>query len=688
MTKPISPPPETGDRGRALPAYLSNGLIGLRVREIPLVAGMTIVNGYVGEHHERRVEAAVAAPYPLGGDIALGGLWMSQQPQVVRPIDQAYDFGSGELTTRFAVDLPECRAQVTVLTFASRSHPTLVCQEIEVVVDSGCDLEVRARVDVSGLRGRQVERRLDTPGEAEPVCDGTLLWRSEGDLGECGVALLTEALSEAERHQEPWDDLGPLSTTYRLKAVAGRPYRFRQTASLVPSVMHNQPQRQAARLIQAARELGFDELRKRNRAAWDEIWKGRIILEGAGERWQGLADAAYYYLNASVHQASPASTSIYGLASWIDYHYYFGHVMWDVDAFAIPPLSLIQPNAAASLLAFRTRTLEAARNNAMLQGLRGLKFPWEAGAGRGEEAAPGGASAAAREDHINLHVARGFAFHADATGDKLFLRDKAWPVLEGVAEWLEDRVEPAGKGYAIREVGGPAERKEIHDNDAVTLMTSRIVLQRTAEAARQLRLPARPAWNEIAEGLEPVLRDDGAIADHEGYRTNEEQGGAPSPLLGYFPYWAETSAATMRATFDLYLGLWPDFVGSPMLPALYGVWAAWAGDRALSLKLMEEGYGAYQTGRFAQTLEYRLDKFPDGVASGPFFANIGGFLTGLLFGFPGLKVSSADPADWAVRPVVLPKGWTAIRCERLWVRGKPMRLVARHGAERATLEPV
>jgi trehalose/maltose hydrolase-like predicted phosphorylase len=688
MSKPISPPRETGARGHLLPAYLSNGLIGLRVRELPLTAGMTIVNGYVGEHHERRIEAAVAAPYPLGGDIAFGGLWMNQQPQAARPIDQAYDFSCGEVTTRFAVELPDGQATVTVLTFASRSHPSLVCQEVEIAPETGCELKFRARVDVSELRGRQIERRLDTPGEEEPVCDGTLLWESEGGLGRCGVALLTESLTQAERSQDPWDELGPLGTTHSLKAVAGRSYRFRQIAALVPSLTHSQPHRQAARLIQAGRKLGFDELRRRNRAAWDEIWRGRIILEGAGEAWQALADAGFYYLNASTHQASPASTSIYGLASWRDYHYYFGHVMWDVDAFATPVLSLLQPNAAAALLAFRSRTLEAARNNAMMQGRRGLKFPWEAGAGRGEEAAPGGAQAAAWEDHINLHVARAFAFHADATGDGLFLREKAWPVLEGVSEWLEDRVEPAGDGYAIREAGGPAERKTVHDNDAVTLMTSRIVLRRAVEAAGQLGLPAPAAWSEIADGLEPVLRADGAIADHEGYRTDEEQGAAPSPLLGFFPYWADTPEPTLRKTLDLYLGLWRGFVGAPMMPALYGVWAAWAGDRALSLKLLEEGYGAYQTGRFAQTLEYRLDKFGEGVASGPFFANIGGFLTGLLLGFPGLKVSSAEPSEWACRPVVLPKGWTAIRCERLWVRGRPMRLVARQGAERAELSPI
>ena len=81
----------------------------------------------------------------------------------------------------------------------------------------------------------------------------------------------------------------------------------------------------------------------------EEIWKGRIRLIGAGDEWQALADAAFFYLNTSVHASSPASTSIFGLATWHDYHYYYGHVMWDIEAFAVPVLAFLQPAAAESL---------------------------------------------------------------------------------------------------------------------------------------------------------------------------------------------------------------------------------------------------------------------------------------------------------------------------------------------------
>lgn len=58
----------------------------------------------------------------------------------------------------------------------------------------------------------------------------------------------------------------------------------------------------------------------------------------------------------------------------------------------------------------------------------------------------------------------------------------------------------------------------------------------------------------------------------------------------------------------------------------------------------------------------------------------------LLLGFPALRPSAGDVETWTERPVLLPEGWDAIEIDRLWVRGRPMRLMARNG-ERTNLEP-
>jgi hypothetical protein len=359
--------------------------------------------------------------------------------------------------------------------------------------------------------------------------------------------------------------------------------------------------------------------------------------------------------------------------------------MWDVDAFCLPPLILLQPQAARALLAFRSRGLSAAAQNARLSRRDGLQFPWQAAPLTGQEATPGDGSAAAHEDHGSLHVGRAFSLYADITGDRAFLNEDAWPVLAGLADWLVSRLVRTPRGMELPRATGPAEVPDPPDNDAFTLMAAADILQRAIAAAERTRREVPAPWRSTLADLYLPRRADGVIAAHDGYRVDEPKGATPSPLAGLFPYDYPASAGERQKTLEFYLRLWRDYVGSPMFPALYGVWAAMAGDRELALKLTEEGYAAYDHPRFHQCLEYRLDHPDSQVPAGPFFANLGGLLLGLLFGYPGLVIDGGEAHGWTQRPIVLPKGWTAIEVERVWIRGRPARLVARHGAEAAEI---
>lgn len=685
--RPISPPEAVGPRDGALPAYVSNGLIGLRIRETPLVAGMALVNGLAGVHPERRIEAAAEAPYPLAGDIAIDGVWLSDEPWAVSDLRQAYDFSSGELLSRFRFAAAGRIANVEVLTFASRTAPALVLQEVKVMVDGACRISLRAIIEVAGLRGRMKHRRTDTPGEETPACDGSLLWETDGALSECGAALLTEcAVEDAERSIRPWDESGPLVTQYDVSARRNQLVRLRQIAALIPSTVHPRPDEEAVRRVARGGNAGFDTLRSRNRDAWDEIWRSRVVVRGAARDHQALIDAAFFYLNSSVHPASPASTSIFGLATWHDYNYYFGHVMWDVDAFCLPPVMVMQPDSARAMLAFRMRHVAAARGTARLSDRRGLQFPWQAAPMSGHEAAPGAGSAAHHEDHVSLHVARAFSLYADISGDAAFTEDEAWPVVSGVADWFVSRATRTPRGMELLRATGPAEVPEPPDNDAFTLMTGADVLRRAIRMAERRGRPVPQAWCETLADLYLPVRSDGVIASHDDFRVSEPKGETPAPLAGLFPCDYPAPPAQRQKTLQFYLSRWRDYVGAPMLPALYGVWACMAGDRDLALKLFEEGYAAYDQPRFHQCLEYRVDHPDSETPAGPFFANLGGLLLSLIYGFAGLEIDDGDPGDWPRRSVVLPTGWEAIEVERLWVRGRPARLTARHGADRATLE--
>src|SRR5205085_9119955 len=55
MTSPLSPAIVKGSGRKELPAYLSNGVVGLRVRENPLAAGMALLCGFSGLHPVKKI---------------------------------------------------------------------------------------------------------------------------------------------------------------------------------------------------------------------------------------------------------------------------------------------------------------------------------------------------------------------------------------------------------------------------------------------------------------------------------------------------------------------------------------------------------------------------------------------------------------------------------------------------------
>ena len=310
MSSPVSPPPVTKSGRHELPAYVSNGLIGLRVLDILLLPGIALVNGFAGVHPTLLVEEAAQAPYPIAGDISIDGVWLSTSTQQADFVEQRYDFAAGEVTTRFTFTAEGTKATIEVLTFCSRKQPTLVLQQVSVEVASPCNLVLRAMVDVSKLHGRAVSRHMDPPGRDEGAVDGSMDWESLGGKASCGIAHVTELVGDADvtKARPDWGRESSLATDYSIEARPGRTYRLRQIASMVPSVLHHDPERAAIRFASRAGHDGFDAVRDENHREWEELWKGRIVVDTDDDMWQQLTDAAFFYLNSSVHPSAPSST--------------------------------------------------------------------------------------------------------------------------------------------------------------------------------------------------------------------------------------------------------------------------------------------------------------------------------------------------------------------------------------------
>ena len=685
MSAPINPRAVNDYRPEFLPAYVANGVVGLRVPRIPQIDGLAILNGFAGVDGESGAEGFARTPYPLSGDLELNGVSLRMAPERALLREQSYDFGAGELRTLLDFDAGDVRAELEVLTFCSRTLPMLVLQEVRVSLSRACDVVFSAGVDTTGVPGTLKARSIRARGTEQEPIDGSLCWESPGGRSLAGVAYVTELDgAEAERSVDE-NEFAPLATRYSFRGRAERRYRLRQITALVPEPMHHEPDLQAIRLIHAGTERGFDRLRAENSNAWEEIWKGRIEID-APARWQAMLDAAFFYLQTSVHASSPASTSLFGLAYWPNYHYYRGHVMWDIEMFALPPLVLTNPDAARSLLEYRADRLPAARQNASMFGYRGAQFPWESSPRYGEESAPGEGAASAHEHHVSLDVAFAFSQFLHATHDWQWGRERAWNVLAEVAAWVASRGVETERGFEIHGVNGIAERKANVNNNAFVNMSAAVALREASLLAKPLGHTADPRWAELARTTFLQIDRNGVIRNHDSYRANEEKGETPEAAAGLFPLTFDCSAEVERATLDFYVRLADRYVGAPMLSAPLGVYAARLGDRERALELFERGYAEFVIDPFALTTEYAPAVFPEQPIAGPFTANLGGFLTSCLYGLTGIRIGPGAPQSWCMRPVTMPKGWTELHVDRVWARGEPHQLTARHGDDHAVLE--
>jgi protein-glucosylgalactosylhydroxylysine glucosidase len=688
MPTPSSPPALKGRAVGALPPYLSNGVVGLRWPGLPHLPGITMVGGFAGLDPADGVEGFARAPFALATDVQIDGIWASAAPEWTRIVEQRYDFATAELRTVWTFRVGDVTATVETVVFCPRGVPALVACDIAVRVDRPADIALAAGVDpteVPGYADSHAQPQDQGPNEG---VDGRFLWHSAGDISTLGLAYSTQfrGSPSADREAASRDERGWFSTTYRFRGRSDRGYRLSLLTALVPVLSHARPDEEAGRLAALGAKRGLDGLRDENQLLWQSAWRGRIEIDGADARWQAIVDASLFYLLSSTHPSSLASTSLFGLAYWPNYHYYHGHVMWDIETFSVPPLLLLAPDAAHALLDYRYRHLTSAHHNAAMHGWRGAMYPWESCPEHGEEATPG--ARPYTEDHISTDVALAFANYVHATGDRDYARRIAWPVLRSVAEWVVSRVTRSARGYEIRGTVGPREHYLAVDNNAYTNMAAAQTMREAAECARLIGEDAPTAWLEIADGL--VLPRDkrrDAIINHDGARLLEEQGGVPEGAAGLFPVGYRASSHIEQATYR-YAAVEqaPMYVGAPMLSALVPVYAARAGDPVLARELLERGYGDFINEPFLEPDEYPRARTERPRAS-PMFANLSGFLTGVLYGFTGIQLGPEQPDAWSRHRVALPDGWRAIRVERVWVRGKGMSLEARAGSDRAQLVP-
>jgi protein-glucosylgalactosylhydroxylysine glucosidase len=463
--------------------------------------------------------------------------------------------------------------------------------------------------------------------------------------------------SEPRVIHEMWDNnMHLLKFSKQLKE--GETYRYSIAGSSITSAHHDDPLNEAERLTIYAKLEGRERLLQFHNKAWDDLWSSRIIIEGdpatAGQDQQDI-NSMLYHLYSFTREGTALSPSPMGL-SGLGYN---GHVFWDTELWMYPALLVLKPELAKSMVEYRYQRLEAAKRNAFSKGFKGAMFPWES-AETGVEETPVWALSGPFEHHITSCVAIAAWNYYCVTQDKVWLKEKGYPILSATADFWASRVERNGPGkYDIKNVVAADEWAENVDNNAFTNAAAKANLQFATEAAKLLGVIPNADWMNVANNI-PVLKfPDGVTREHATY-NGEGIKQADVNLLAY-PLKEVKDVTAIRKDLEYYEQRVPNEGTPAMTQAVFTTLYARLGDATKAYHWFKDAYIPNLNPPFRVIAETK-------GGTNPYFATgAGGILQSVLMGFGGLEIT---PTGITQIKTVLPANWKTVTITGVGVQKK------------------
>ena len=559
--------------------------------------------------------------------------------------------------------------------FASLADRELMCIESESLVDPGPHSPERPAVAPATVPGDQTVVEAVTAERSGDVVSVVVKGRGGGPAA---FAIATHRVGE---------QVSRLTAVARAGVAGAGPAGDER---LMAAAGHS---------LAEARSLGIEALRARHRQEWRRRWRDSDVVVGADPSAQrALRFSLYHLISSADPEDDLASVGARGLTG----PGYRGHVFWDTEVYVLPFFVWTHPATARALLAYRHRTLPAARAKAEKMGYEGALYAWES-ADTGEECTPDSivlstgdrlaVHTGAEEHHISADVAWAVWEYWKVTADAGFLVAMGAEILIETARFWASRVEAGDDGrFHIREVIGPDEYHEHVDDSAFTNVMARWNLRTAIEACETVSsidatgwkavvertgLGADEAgrWEEVAaslvDGFDPATLLYEQFAGFYGLEDLRAADLAPRPFTGEAVVGLERlrrSQVVKQADVVMLARLLPDEVslesavanyrfyepltchGSSLSPALHALVAARTG-------ALEDA-----AGYFAMASGIDLDDRMGNAREGVHVATMGGLWQAAVLGFGGVRV---DGDTLRIDPI-LPAGWDSLAFPIQW----------------------
>jgi protein-glucosylgalactosylhydroxylysine glucosidase len=637
---------------------VANGMVGIVSSPEPLRVKDVVLNGAFDTYGRGRVANIMKVFEFANMELVVDGMWINRNN--ISNFAQTLDMQNAALTTTFDVG-SKASVKSTIMALRHLPHSALI--DMEIVAKQDVEISPISVIQAPDML-RDVKNfyhLIDRPHALIPLMTSV----ANSPTGKHTVAASNSFMFEEERGKEPqliheeWD-YGMHRLKFIKKIKAGETYKFSVVGSVISTAHIADAHNEAERLTIFAALEKRDRLVKRHKEAWAKLWESDIVIEGDDEA-QRAARFSLYHLYSFCREGQAYSLSPMGL-SGLGYN---GHVFWDTELWMYPPLLIMKPEMAKSLLEYRFKCLEAAKYNAKAHGFQGAMFPWESD-DLGQESTPVWALTGPFQHHITGDV--GFAFwkYYQVTKDKIWLRDRGYPMLKEVADFWISRAEKGSDGkYHVINVVCADEWAENVDDNAFTNGMAKEVLGYANQAAKELGLPENPKWKEVQDGLVILKMADGTTREHATY-NGEVIKQADVNLLSY-PLKQVTDPATIKKDLEFYWKALADNQPgrkgqSPaMAHGVFSILNARLGNTETAYKQYMDSYKPNEAPPFGVLAE-------TAGGTNPYFATgAGGYLQTIINGWAGLDITDTGINQLKVK---LPKNWKSVTIKGVGVEKK------------------
>ena len=458
--------------------FCGNGFMGYRgtvdEAEKSDMTGL-IVNGIYDRHGDKWREP-VNFPNPLFLKLLYKDEALNLKHKGLTAHVQSLDFQYGLYSRKTQWTLPDTQISVETQRFLSMSNKNLLCLKYQITstkdIVLGVDFSIDTNVyDANGPHFEIEKREFSRIDDSlcENLTGRTL--ETKSSFAVCRLTNLTEKI---------------------ISLKAGVPKIIIVYASVI-TAMDNQPDvyTAAGQEVLKAKQMGYEELLKNHKSAWNLIWEdGDVQIEGDSEAQRNLRYSLYHRQSIAPRGRTALSIPARGLSAQT----YKGAVFWDTELFIFPYFLYSAPEVAREFIEYRIKTLEGAKRKAGQYGYEGAFYAWESQE-NGDDACsdynvtdvftkrPVRTYFRDKQIHINAAIVYSICQYVDVTGDNSILTDGGYEVIFECAKFYISRCVyiPLKDRYEFHDVIGPDEYHERVNNNAYTSRMILFTLQKAIE---------------------------------------------------------------------------------------------------------------------------------------------------------------------------------------------------------------